>query len=134
MAQIELTPTALIVHITGADRLAALKGRIEVPLDHIAEVQPSAPEAHKAWHGLKLGGTNLPGVVTAGRFLQHGELAFWDVHNPEKAILIRLRDEDYAKLVIGVDDPATTAAAISNAMRTASTKPQGQEHGAPGPA
>jgi len=117
MAEIELTPTTLIVHITGTDRFFALKGQIEVPLEHIAEVQPSAPEAHQIWHGLKVGGTNLPGVITAGRFLQHGELAFWDVHDPEKAILIRLLDENYARLVIGVNDPAATAAAISNAIR-----------------
>src|SRR5215470_8599634 len=122
MAEIELTPTALIVHITGADRFFALKGQIEVPLEHIAEVLPSAPEAHQIWHGLKVGGTNLPGVITAGRFLQHGELAFWDVHDPGKAILIRLLDENYAKLVIGVDDPAATAAAISSAVRACRAK------------
>ena len=117
MAEIEITPTSLVVHITGADQFFALKSRLEVPLEHIAGVDASVPEARQIWHGLRMGGTNLPGVITAGRYLQHGEWAFWDVHDPDKAIAIRLHDEHYAKLVIGVDDPAATAIAIASAIR-----------------
>lgn len=115
MAQVELTSTSLIVHIEGADRFFALKTRLEVPLQHIASVEPAADEARRVWHGLRMGGTNLPGVITAGRFVEHGEWAFWDVHDPQKAIAIRLRDESYAKLVIGVEDPAATTDAIRSA-------------------
>jgi hypothetical protein len=117
MAEIEITATSLIVHIRGADRFFALKSQLEVPLEHIAAVDASAPEAHQIWHGMRIAGTNLPGVITAGRFIQHGEWAFWDVHDPDKAIVIRLHDERYAKLVIGVDDPAGVAATISRAVQ-----------------
>jgi hypothetical protein len=117
MAEIEITPTSLIVHILGADRFFALKSQLEVPLEHIAAVDPSPAEAHQIWHGLRAGGTNLPGVITAGRFIQHGEWAFWAVHDPDKAIAIRLHDEHYAKLIIGVDDPATSSAAITRAVQ-----------------
>jgi hypothetical protein len=65
---------------------------------------------------MRVAGSNLPGVITAGRFVQHGEWAFWDVHNPDQAIAIRLHDEHYAKLVIGVDDPSGTVAAITTAI------------------
>jgi len=40
---------------------------------------------------------------------------FWDVHDPQKAIVIRLKDERYARLVIEVDDPPATVAAIEEA-------------------
>ncbi len=116
MAEIEITPSSLVVHILGADRFFALKSHLEVPLEHIAGVQASVPEAHQIWHGLRVGGTNVPGVITAGRFLQRGEWAFWDVHDPDKAITIRLRDEHYAKLIVGVDDPTGTAQAITDAL------------------
>jgi hypothetical protein len=116
MAEIEITPTSLIVHIRGADQFFALKSQLEVPLEHIAGVDASVPEAHDIWHGLRVG-TNLPGVITAGRFLHHGEWAFWDVHDPDKAIAIRLHDEHYAKLVIGVDNPVATAQAITNSIK-----------------
>jgi len=45
---------------------------------------------------------------------------FWalarDVHDPSKAIAIRLHDERYSRLVIGVEDPQATAAAINAAL------------------
>jgi len=115
MAEIELTPTSLVVHIRGADQFLALKSQLEIPLAHIAQVDLNPAEAHQVWHGLRIAGTNLPGVVTAGRFLQQGEWAFWDVHDPDLAICVHLRDEHYAKLVIGVDNPEATAQAIRNA-------------------
>jgi hypothetical protein len=52
---------------------------------------------------------HLHGVITAGRFMQQGEWAFWDVHDPDKAIAIRLHDQHYARLIIGVDDLGATA-------------------------
>jgi hypothetical protein len=67
------------------------------------------------YHGLKVG-SNLPGAVTAGRLLRQGEWAFWDVHDSNRAITIRLHDEHYAKLVIGVDDPSGTVSAITAAL------------------
>jgi hypothetical protein len=118
VAEIELTPTSLIVHIRGVDQFFALKSQLEVPLEHVASVEVSPPEAARIWHGLRVGGTNIPGLITAGRFIDHGEWAFWDVHDPDKAIAIRLRDERYAKLVVGVDDPAATADAIKAAIPT----------------
>ena len=117
MADIEITPDHLVVHIRGADRFLALKSQLEVPLQHIAGVETAPPEAHGIYHGMKVAGSNLPGVVTAGRFLEHGEWAFWDVHDPAKAIAIRLHDEHYAKLVIGVDDPSGTVSTITTALR-----------------
>ena len=116
MAEIEVSPPNLIVHIEGADRFLALKTHVEVPLAHIAGVDASPPEAHEAFHGLKMGGANIPGVVTAGRFVQHGEWAFWDVHDPGSAVAIRLHDEHYAKLVIGVEDPGAAVASIRAAI------------------
>ncbi|HEY1419851.1 MAG TPA: hypothetical protein VGG90_03990 [Candidatus Dormibacteraeota bacterium] len=116
MADIEVSATSLIVHIRGADQFFALKSQIEVPLDHIARVIVNPPEAHSIWHGLRIGGTNLPGVITAGRFVHHGEWAFWDVSDPDKAICIELHDEHYARIVVGVDDPVGVAQAITAAI------------------
>jgi hypothetical protein len=112
VALVEITPDRLIIHIQGADQFLALKSRLEVPLEHIAGVEVRPAEARQVWHGLRVGGTNLPGVITAGRFLHDGQWAFWDVHDPDKAVGIQLHDDGYARLVIGVDDPDGTAAAI----------------------
>ena len=112
VAEVELTENALIVHVGGMDRLWALKSRLEIPISHVvgAEVDP---EIAREWHkGIRAGGTHVPGVITAGTFYQEGERVFWDVHEPEKTLVIQLRDERYARLVIEVKDPLATAAAI----------------------
>src|ERR1700694_1473101 len=89
VAELELTPTSLIVHIRGVDQFFALKTQLEAPLEHVASVEVSPPEARRVW----------------------------DVHDPDKAIAIHLHDERYAKLVIGVDDPDATAEAIKAAIQ-----------------
>jgi len=63
-----------------------------------------------------LGGTDLPGVITAGRFIQGGQWSFWDVHDPDRSIAIYLHDEGYARLVIGVDGPAAASEAVRSAV------------------
>jgi hypothetical protein len=43
-------------------------------------------------------------------------VAFWDVHDLERALIIDLADERYDRLVIEVDDPRATAAGINQAL------------------
>jgi hypothetical protein len=116
MAEVELAEDALIVHVRGMDQLWALRSRLEIPLSHVVSAQADPQEAQGWWRGIRTGGTHMPGVITAGTFYQEGERVFWDVHHPEKALIIRLRDERYQRLVIEVDDPPATAAAIQGAI------------------
>jgi hypothetical protein len=55
-------------------------------------------------------------VVAAGSVRQEGDWAFWDVRDPERAVIIHLDDERFTRLVIEVDDPAATAATIRQAI------------------
>lgn len=102
---LELTPDTLVVNIDGADKLWALKSRLAIPLANVLGAREARDEARRWLHGIRLGGTHLPGVIYAGRFFSHGEMVFWDVHDPDKAIAIDLRDGHYGHLVIEVDDP-----------------------------
>jgi hypothetical protein len=115
-ATIELTDDHLIVHIEGADKLWALQSRLEIPLAHVSGADSAAAEAHKWWHGIRIAGTHLPGVISAGRFYSEGSRVFWDVHDADKAIGIGLHDESYAKLVIEVADPDAEIARIRRAI------------------
>ncbi len=51
-------------------------------------------------------GTSIPGVITAGTFYQHNQRVFWDVHNPDNAVVIELRDERYNELIVEVANPS----------------------------
>src|SRR5215212_6989980 len=117
MAEVELTEDALIIHVRGLDRIFALKSRLEISLSHVVGAEVDAGVAQPpAWKSLRLTATQIPWVVTAGTFYQEGERVFWDVHDPEKVVVIRLKDERFARLVIGVHDPPATVRAIREAL------------------
>ena len=117
MAEIIVEEDRVVVHVQGVDRILALTTRLEVPLAHVVTAVPDEVEAKRWWHGVRQPGIDVPHVLTAGRFLQHGDLVFWDVRGPESAIAVELRHEQYAKLVIGVEDPDTAVELINAAVR-----------------
>ena len=116
MVDIELTASALIVHVEGADRIWALKSRVEIPLENVAAARPAGDEERGVYSGARFPGTNIPGVVKAGSFHQQGEWTFWDVHDLGRAIVIMTNDEKYSRLVVEVADPAASVAAIETAL------------------
>ncbi len=61
-------------------------------------------------------GTYVPGVIVAGTFHADGERVFWDVRDAQKAIVIQLDDEQYARLVVEVDDPRAAVELIERAL------------------
>jgi hypothetical protein len=116
MAEVELAQDTLIIHVRGMDRLFTLRSRLEVPLSHVEGAEADPEEARRRWHGILASGVWVPGPITTGTYFQEGELVFWDVHDPEKTVVIRLRDERYARLVIEVEDPETTVARVNDAV------------------
>ncbi|MGH9024853.1 MAG: hypothetical protein ACRDWD_01870 [Acidimicrobiia bacterium] len=66
--------------------------------------------------GFRTGGTHVPGVISAGRFYTHGQHVFWDVHHPDRAIAISLRDERFDKLSVEVADSDAAIATITAAL------------------
>jgi hypothetical protein len=115
VTEVELTGDSLIVHVQGMDQLWALRSRLEIPLAHVAGAEADSEIARQWWKGFRVG-THVPGVIAAGNFYKDGESVFWDVHAPEKAVVIRLSDERYARLVIEVEDPPATVERIRRAI------------------
>ena len=97
------------------DRFWAIKSSLDIPLAHVTGVTPEPAEVHDWWKGLRLGGAQLPGLI-AGTFYYHGRSIFWDVHNPDMAIGILLRDEHYSELVIEVEHPGDVIEMIHKAL------------------
>jgi hypothetical protein len=105
----------LILQVEGADKIFALKSTLEIPLEHIAGIRAD-PEVARGWfHGLRMPGTNIPGVLTAGTFYLHGQRVFWDVHHPEKTVVIELHDERYNEFIVEVADPQAAVTMVRGA-------------------
>lgn len=113
MTTITTEGDTLVVTMEGADKLWALKSRLEIPLEHVkgARIDPAFVR-HERFQGLKIAGSRVPGILTAGTFRQEGDTVFWDVHNPDKAIVIELAHEHYGRLVVEVENPEAAVAAI----------------------
>ncbi|UGT55193.1 hypothetical protein [Nocardia asteroides] len=114
MAEVSIDGADLVVRIEGLDKLWALKSRLVIPLTNVrgATVDPGIVKERK---GIRAPGTHLPGVITAGTFHIDGEQVFWDLRDPDKAVVVELADERYARLVIEVDNPAEVVALIEKA-------------------
>jgi hypothetical protein len=116
LVDLSIADGKLTLHVRGADKLWAFKSSLEIPLVHIATVRAN-PEAARGWyHGIRMPGTSVPGVITAGTFYQDGKRVFWDVHSPDKTIAIDLHDERYNQLIVEVDDPEAAVRLIQNAL------------------
>lgn len=102
--------------VQGWDKLWSLRSRLEIPLAHIKGAHADPTPAMGWLQGLRLAGTSIPNFFRAGIFYQEGNLVFWDVHHPEKAIVVDVEHEHFAKLIIEVADPAAAVKLIEDAV------------------
>jgi hypothetical protein len=116
MTRIEVTGGRLKIEVLGWDKLWAFKSRLEFPGEHVIGARPWDKEKDGGWRGFRAPGTSLPGVIVAGTYHGHGEHVFYDVHDFRGAIVIELRDEWYARLVVQVAEPAAVLRLVSNAV------------------
>jgi hypothetical protein len=102
-----------------------MRDSIQFPLASIEIVRTDAARARAGAEGTRNPGTSIPGVLTAGTFTAGVYRTFWDVHNPDNAISIRLRssqdlfagiEDRYDELIVEVADPAETVERISRAL------------------
>ena len=116
MVELSFSGGNLVLHVRGADKLWAFKSSLEIPLVHVAEIRADPAIAHAWWHGIRMPGTSIPGVLTAGTFYQDGRRVFWDVHNPDKTVVIELKDERYNELIVEVADPKAAVELVKAAL------------------
>ncbi len=120
MVELNIEEGKLKIHVKGADKLWSFRSTLEIPLAHIAGVRADGTVDEGWWKGVRLLGTNLPGVITAGTFYHHGKKIFWDVHHPENTIVLELHDERYDELIVEVEDPNSALGLIRDALPRAS--------------
>lgn len=104
----------LIVRPVGLVRVWALSRGVEVPITSVVDVGVS-PTKELA-RGMRLPGTHLPGVMTAGTFRSHGDRALWMVGRNRSVLVIELTGEKYRYLVLGVEDPEAATEALRAAL------------------
>ena len=117
MVHISIEGDRVHFDVVGLDKLWSLRSRLDIPLAHIRAVQIDPDAARGWWHGLRLLGSNIPGVLTVGTFYQHGEIVFCDVHDPERTIVLELDHEKYKRLIVEVENPQTARTMLNQALK-----------------
>lgn len=109
---ISMQDNTLVVTPVGLTKIAALKEKISVPLDHVVGASIDSGILNDS-KGLKMPGTAVPGYW-AGTFRKDGEVTFFNIKKSSLPVVIQLRDETYNRLVIGVAEPREVVQAINN--------------------
>jgi hypothetical protein len=123
MPTLELTEDQLIIRLTASEKLAAVRGNVQV--NGIA-IRGAAVADKKWWTrlGMRIG-TGLPGLVIAGTFIQPGDRAFvsWTRKRglPLEITLAakmapEARGTKYTRILVGVDDAQGWADKINDAI------------------
>ena len=115
MVDVSIDNTLAVFTVRGLDQFWAMKREIRVPLNHIVGMR-EAPSPSIGWFdGFKLFGTSFPNRFRAGTFYQQGGKVFWDVRQGEKVLVVDLKDENYKKLILEMDSPASAIRMIKDA-------------------
>lgn len=104
----------LRIKLEGLERVLALKGGLEIPLKHIVRADTETPES--GWTDLRIPGTSLPGVIKAGTYYTRRGKEFWYVTRGKKYLILELENEDYRRIVLGLNDNKYWAEIINNAV------------------
>ena len=114
MVQITTDNGNLSIEILGIHKVLALKSRLQFPMSSVSSVRIDPQFADKPL-GLRAPGTYIPRMITAGTFYHNKKRLFWDVSNPDNALVIELEGEKYQILIVEVEKPGAVAAQIEAA-------------------
>ncbi|MFC1554552.1 hypothetical protein ACFL7D_07960 [candidate division KSB1 bacterium] len=104
MVNITVEGDRVVFSVQGLHKVLALKSGIEVSRSHIVSAYTDE-SVFTFYKGMRVPGTHIPGVITAGTFRKDGKKIFWDVFRKKNAVVVALAEEDYDRFVIEVEDP-----------------------------
>ncbi len=112
MVTITKTDAYYNFEVKGLHKLWSFRNELNIPLENIVRAYQDVSEMN-GWKGWRAPGTHVPFIITAGTYHLDGDKIFWDVVNKKNAIIIELKDENYHKLIVEVDNPTEAMALIN---------------------
>lgn len=106
MVTISIKDKEMVLAVKGMHKLWALKSEMIIPIEQVAEARLNNNEVVKP-EGWRAPGAYIPGLIVAGTYRAHGDKVFWDVVNPNKSIIINLKNSEYTQLILEVENPET---------------------------
>ncbi len=117
MVHVTCDGDTVLFEVKGLHKLWSLRSRLEIPRTNIRGARRDAAVV-RGGKGWRNPGTHIPGLMTAGTFYLDGKRIFWDVSDPDRAVVVELEDEEYNQLVIEVDDPDAVIHLLTSGQRS----------------
>jgi hypothetical protein len=111
VTEVEIFEDLLMMHPRGAKGVS-----LPVDLAHIVGAEENWEVARAGLRQPTIVSTDPSRVLAGEPSGLQGDTAYFNVHYPEKTVVIGLRNERYARLVIEVEDPPAAVAAIQRAI------------------
>jgi hypothetical protein len=119
MVEISINGGNLHLEMKGLDRILAFRNQLDIPISHVVDASHDPKTLCGWYHGIKSpGAIDIPRIVTAGTFNVLGTRMFWDVHNVQNAIIIRLQHDQFDELVVEVSDPEAAVGQIKARLKS----------------
>ncbi len=96
----------VVITLDTREKLLALKHKVSIPIKNIVSV--STERAKPSWLSIKMG-THIPKGLMAGTFWTRRGKTFYYVRDFSKCITLHLKDHEYSKVVVEVDDKEAVA-------------------------
>jgi hypothetical protein len=90
MVTVTIINETISFEIMGWHKLWSLQSKLTIPKENIVKAYQDESEI-TFWKGLRMPGTEIPGLLAAGTFYKNGR-NFWDVSNKKNAIVITPRE------------------------------------------
>jgi hypothetical protein len=111
MNKIVISKTTVRIEITGLDKIWSFKGSLTIPKDAISKVYKYDGKLMPPFW--RCPGTSLPRVIIAGTYYGRGRKEFWNTHFRTGTIVFDLKNVEYTRIVVDVEDSDTILAELS---------------------
>ena len=115
MVKVTAIENEFVFDILGSHKFWAFENKITVKKENIVKAFQS-DEEFTFWIGWKIPGTQLPWIITAGTYIKKDKRNFWDVCNKKNAIIVQLKDSNYNRLIIEVENPVEVINLLNNTI------------------
>ena len=115
MTELQITDDAVTLRLSSLEKVGAVHGDLSVPRAAVRSAVV-VPDAWSEVHGMRAPGYGMPGHAMLGTWRSSAGKDFVDVRHGEPGVVIELRDQDFARLVLSfptTDEAAGVAATLS---------------------
>jgi hypothetical protein len=119
MPELQIKKKQLHVQMNLLEQLAAFRRQLRIPLENVLQIDTKEVSFSSIYVAIRQLGTQIPGMIRAGAYLEGEDRIFWHVRRGQDAVDISLRDSDFDRLIIGVPDAEQTVSRLEQRIHTA---------------